>query len=59
LTLSGDHSVNALTGPADHDRHEPQWQYPCATGAPVTVNATAPQKQLPWWLDASLICDSP
>jgi hypothetical protein len=26
LTFSGFHSVKALTGPADHDRQEAQWQ---------------------------------
>jgi hypothetical protein len=46
-TDSGFHSVNALTGPADQLRHELQWQNPMATGWPVTVSSTAPQKQLP------------
>jgi hypothetical protein len=26
FTFSGFHSVNALTGPADQERHELQWQ---------------------------------
>jgi hypothetical protein len=26
LTRSGFHKVNALTGPADHERQELQWQ---------------------------------
>ena len=46
-TVSGFHSVNALTGAAAQLRHEAQWQYPWATGSPVTVTWTAPQKQLP------------
>jgi hypothetical protein len=44
---SGFQSVKALTGPADHFRHESQWQYPIATGSPVIVNWTAPQKHDP------------
>jgi hypothetical protein len=36
-----------LTGPADQWRHDSQWQYPIAAGAPVTSNFTSPQKQLP------------
>ena len=47
FTAEGCHSVKAFTGPADHVRHESQWQYPIATGSPVTVNSTAPQKHLP------------
>src|SRR6185312_795488 len=46
-TASGAHSVNALTGPADHVRQSPQWQYPIAFGSPSTTNATFPQKQRP------------
>jgi hypothetical protein len=52
-TASGFHSVNALTGDADHARQESQWQYPIATGAPVTVNSTAPQKHSPWNVPAA------
>jgi hypothetical protein len=47
LTISGFHSVKALTGPADHARHEEQWQYPIATGSPLALRRTAPQKQDP------------
>src|SRR4051794_4922877 len=47
VTAAGAQSVNALTGPADHFRHEAQWQYPIATGAPTTRSSTSPQKQLP------------
>jgi len=43
---AGFQRVNALTGPADHVRHEAQWQKPWASGVPVTVNVTSPQKQL-------------
>jgi hypothetical protein len=46
-TASGFHKVKALTGPADQWRQESQWQYPIAAGSPLTVNRTAPQKQLP------------
>jgi hypothetical protein len=46
-TASGFHKVKALTGPADQRRHDSQWQYPIATGSPLTANWTAPQKQLP------------
>ena len=36
--FSGFHNVNALTGPADHERQEAQWQYPIASGFPeITV----------------------
>src|SRR5262245_60630227 len=47
LTARLGHSVNALTGPADHSRHELQWQYPIASGSPSTRTSTAPQKQRP------------
>jgi hypothetical protein len=47
FTASGFHKVKALTGPADQLRHDSQWQYPIAAGSPLTVNCTAPQKQLP------------
>jgi hypothetical protein len=47
VSASGCHRVKALTGPADQERHDSQWQYPMAAGAPVTVNWTEPQKQLP------------
>jgi hypothetical protein len=47
LTFSGFHKLNAVTGAADHDRHDPQWQYPIASGAPLTSISTAPQKQRP------------
>jgi hypothetical protein len=50
---SGFQSVKAFTGPADHRRQESQWQYPIATGSPVTSNCTAPQKQAPLWLAMS------
>jgi hypothetical protein len=46
-TLCGGHNVKALTGPADQCRHDVQWQYPMPAGSPLTVNCTAPQKQLP------------
>lgn len=49
--------MKALTGPADQRRHESQWQYPMATGLPVTANSTAPQKQRPVWLVSALIVD--
>jgi hypothetical protein len=39
--------VNAFTGPADQERHELQWQYPIASGFPVTSISTEPQKQDP------------
>src|SRR6187455_2648475 len=47
LTAPGRHNVYALTGPADQWRHDSQWQYPIATGSPVTRSEIAPQKQLP------------
>ena len=47
LMFSGFHKLNAVTGAADHDWHEPQWQYPIASGAPSTSISTAPQKQRP------------
>jgi predicted RNA methylase len=50
LTASGDHSVNALTGPADQCRHEAQWQKPITAGVPVTLSLTLPQKQLAEWV---------
>lgn len=43
----GGHRVKAFTGPADQCRQEVQWQYPIATGSPLTENSTAPQKHLP------------
>src|SRR5450432_1101077 len=49
-TASGFQRLKALTGPSDHDRHERQWQYPMASGDPVTSISTAPQKQLPIWV---------
>jgi uroporphyrinogen-III synthase len=36
FTASGFQSVKAFTGAADQDRHELQWQYPIASGSPVT-----------------------
>jgi hypothetical protein len=47
LTFSGFHKLNAVTGAADHDRHEPQWQYPIASGASLTSISTVPQNQRP------------
>src|SRR3954468_16378154 len=47
FTASGFQSVKALTGAAAQLRHDSQWQYPIAAGSPLTVNWTAPQKQLP------------
>jgi hypothetical protein len=38
--------VNAFTGPADQVRHDAQWQYPWASGVPLTVKVTSPQKHL-------------
>ena len=38
--LSGSCAFNAR-------RQDSQWQHPIAAGSPVTVNCTAPQKQLP------------
>jgi len=46
-TASGFHRLKAFTGPPDQERQERQWQYPMASGAPVTSTSTAPQKQLP------------
>jgi hypothetical protein len=39
--------VKALTGAADHERQDLQWQYPIASGAPWTSTSTDPQKQVP------------
>jgi len=39
--------VKAFTGAAAQLRHDSQWQYPIATGSPLTVSSIAPQKQLP------------
>jgi hypothetical protein len=36
LTAPGFHRLKALTGAAAQDRQEAQWQYPMASGAPVT-----------------------
>jgi hypothetical protein len=47
FTASGFHRLNAFTGPVDQLRQDSQWQYPIAAGAPLTVNWTVPQKQLP------------
>src|SRR6185436_14598095 len=47
FTSSGAHSVKALTGPADQERHDPQWQYPITFGEPVASSFTAPQKHSP------------
>jgi hypothetical protein len=47
-TASGFHKVKALTGAPDQLRQDSQWQYPIAEASPLTVNCTAPQKQLPW-----------
>ena len=38
---------SATTDSAYRDRLYAQWQYRIATGSPLTVNSTAPQKQLP------------
>jgi hypothetical protein len=46
-TAWGSHKVKALTGPADQDRHDVQWQNPITFGCPETSSSTAPQKQLP------------
>jgi hypothetical protein len=46
-TASGFQRLKAFTGPPDHERQELQWQYPIASGEPVTSTLTAPQKQLP------------
>jgi len=48
VTALGGQRVNALTGAADHSRQDVQWQYPIATGFPVTSNSIAPQKQWPF-----------
>src|SRR5205085_8949498 len=32
-------------GAPSHPRHEPQWQYACTFGAPLSSSWTAPQKQ--------------
>jgi hypothetical protein len=47
LTVSSFQRLKAFTGPADHDLHDLQWQYPIASGAPDTSSLTAPQKQVP------------
>jgi hypothetical protein len=47
VTCPGSHSENALTGAADQERHEAQWQYPIACGSPETSIFTAPQKHSP------------
>jgi hypothetical protein len=47
VTAVGGHNVKAFTGPADHSRHDEQWQYPIAAGLPATLSSTAPQKQRP------------
>ncbi len=49
LTASAFHRLNAFTGPPDQERQDRQWQYPMASGEPVTSSSTAPQKQLPLW----------
>ena len=46
-TASGFHRLKALMGPPDHERQELQWQYPIASGDPVTSILTAPQKHFP------------
>src|SRR6476620_6552244 len=57
-TASGFHNEKAFTGEADQLRQDAQWQYPAATGSPVTVNCTLPQKQLPSYvcMDVSERC---
>lgn len=47
VTALGAQRLNAVTGLADHCRHEWQWQYPMASGFPATQSSTAPQKQRP------------
>jgi hypothetical protein len=47
FTASSRQSVKALTGAADHERQELQWQYPMMKGSPSASMLTAPQKQLP------------
>src|SRR5436309_478774 len=47
FTAVGFHRLKALTGPPDHERQDWQWQYPIASGSPVTSRVTEPQKQLP------------
>jgi hypothetical protein len=39
--------VKAVTGAADHERHDEQWQYPIASGSPSAAISTLPQKHLP------------
>lgn len=46
-TAFGFHRLEAVIGPPDHERHELQWQYPIASGAPSTLSSTAPQKHFP------------
>src|SRR5262249_33913332 len=46
-TVSGFQRVKALTGAADQDLHDWQWQYPIASGSPVTSTCTAPQEHWP------------
>jgi len=46
-TASGFQRLKAFTGPPDHERQERQWQYPMASGDPMTSTSTAPQKQFP------------
>src|SRR6476469_8973802 len=54
FTSSGAHSVKALTGPADQERHDPQWQYPITFGEPVASSFTAPQKHSPFMVQPIL-----
>jgi hypothetical protein len=61
-TASGFQRLKAFTGPPDQERQERQWQYPIASGAPVTSTVTAPQKQFPtcfigFSIDAGSISD--
>jgi hypothetical protein len=46
-TFSGFQSVKALTGAADHDLQDWQWQYHIASGCPDTSTSTTPQKHAP------------
>jgi hypothetical protein len=39
--------VKAVTGAADQDLHDWQWQYPIASGSPETSKRTAAQKHSP------------
>jgi hypothetical protein len=39
--------MKALTGDADQDLQDRQWQYPIASGCPDTSTSTAPQKHAP------------